>query len=129
MEHHETPRIRRPEQGAETTTKKNKDDEKKTPHSPRPKKHYTTTNSFLAPQRPEFLKRRPAARNVQKGDSRPEKENPAQLEAAGSLEGSGPLTVQKGDSRPVKEIPVQLETAGSLFEGSGPLTVQKGKPF
>ena len=34
MEHHETPRIRRPEQGAETTTKKNKDDEKK--HTPQP---------------------------------------------------------------------------------------------
>ena len=69
---------------------------------------------------------------VQKGDCRPEKENPVQLEAAGSLfEGSGPLTVQKGDCRPEKENPVQLEAAGSLFEGSGPLTVQKGdcRPF
>ena len=74
-----------------------------------------------------------APHRIQKGYCRPEKaekENPVQLEAAGSLfEGSGPQTVQKGDCRPEKaekENLVQLEAAGSLFEGSGPLTVQKG---
>ena len=57
----ETPGIRRPERGAETTTQKNKDDEKNTPHSPRPKNNYTTTNSFLAPQRPESFKKAPGS--------------------------------------------------------------------